>query len=283
MSDELFAFVLMPFSNEFRDIYQLGIKDPLGPLNIRAERVDEQAFHEETILQRIYNQIDAADFIIADMTGRNPNVFYEVGYAHAKEKLCVLLTASAEDIPFDLKHHRHIIYQPAVLRDLKERITAECTMIVDKLKERRKGLAVTITTGYAGLEKTKYSAKGEVEIHFDITNNADRPFDVQAMYFYTGNGWSFSQEGAVCASTKSDIPIFAQRHFVKPPMTKFAARTAWARATILGRKTLATTFKGEPLLDAYSVAGTVLLRLQTNVGIADHEVLLKVSFDEIPF
>jgi hypothetical protein len=70
MTKKLFAFVLMPFSSEFRDIYHLGIKDPLELLNIHAERVDEQAFHEETILQSVYNQIEAADFIIADGTQR---------------------------------------------------------------------------------------------------------------------------------------------------------------------------------------------------------------------
>ncbi len=283
MSEELFAFVLMPFSDEFRDTYQLGIKDPLSQLNIRAERVDEQAFHEETILQRIYNQIDAADLIIADMTGRNPNVFYETGYAHAKGKPCVLLTESAEDIPFDLKHHRHIIYKSTAVRDLKERLTAECTVLVDKLKERRKGLAVTVASDYGFLEKGKYIAKGEVDIHFDITNSTNRSLDVQAMYFYTGDGWKFVQDRAVCPSTKSDIRQFSVRHFVKPPMTKFAPRTAWARATVSGTKTLATAYKGEELLDNYSINGTVLLRLETNVGIADHRSVLKVTFDEFPF
>lgn len=45
------------------------------------------------------------------MTGRNPNVFYEVGYAHALDKLTVLLTRNADDIPFDLKHFPHIVYE----------------------------------------------------------------------------------------------------------------------------------------------------------------------------
>ncbi|WP_441256404.1 hypothetical protein AB7Z32_20060 [Bradyrhizobium sp. 482_C4_N1_1] len=84
-----FAFVLMPFASDFDDIYKVGIKSIADELGIVAERVDEQIF-SETMLERIYRQIDAADFIIADMSGRNPNVFYEVGYAHARGKLCTL-------------------------------------------------------------------------------------------------------------------------------------------------------------------------------------------------
>jgi hypothetical protein len=44
------------------------------------------------------------------MTGRNPNVFYEVGYAHALGKIVLLLTQNTADIPFDLQHHPHTIY-----------------------------------------------------------------------------------------------------------------------------------------------------------------------------
>lgn len=106
----MFAFVLMPFDPKFDDIYTLGVKETAKKLGITAERIDEQIFHKENILERVYNQINSADFIISDMTDRNPNVFYETGYAHAKGKLCLLLTSNADDIPFDLKHHRHIIY-----------------------------------------------------------------------------------------------------------------------------------------------------------------------------
>jgi nucleoside 2-deoxyribosyltransferase len=108
--EKLFAFVLMPFEARFDDVYRLGIKAAVEELGMIATRVDEQVFHKEGILERICNQIDAADFIIADMSGRNPNVFYEVGYAHAKQKTCILLTADAADIPFDLKHQRHIVW-----------------------------------------------------------------------------------------------------------------------------------------------------------------------------
>ncbi|ASY56373.1 hypothetical protein [Sinorhizobium sp. CCBAU 05631] len=97
-----FAFVLMPFAPEFDDIYKLGIQKLAEEKGVVAERVDEQIY-SETMLERIYRQIDAADFIIADLTGRNPNVFYEIGFAHARQKMCTLLTQNAEDIPFDLK------------------------------------------------------------------------------------------------------------------------------------------------------------------------------------
>lgn len=63
MTDKLFAFVLMPFGTDSDDIYKLGIKDVAKSLEVIAERVDEQSF-SETILERIYRQIDSADFII---------------------------------------------------------------------------------------------------------------------------------------------------------------------------------------------------------------------------
>lgn len=78
-----FVFVLMPFAQEFDDIYKFGIKGAAQEVGAYAERVDEQMF-VEGILERIFNQISKADVIVADMTGRNPNVFYEVGYAHAR-------------------------------------------------------------------------------------------------------------------------------------------------------------------------------------------------------
>lgn len=104
-----FVFVLMPFSDTFGDIYELGIKAACKEADAYCERVDEQIF-DGNILERVYNQIAKADVIVAEMTGRNPNVFYEVGYAHALNKRVILLTQNADDIPFDLKQFPHIVY-----------------------------------------------------------------------------------------------------------------------------------------------------------------------------
>jgi hypothetical protein len=104
-----FVFVLMPFDPQFADIYKFGIKGAAEDVGAYAERLDEQLFGEG-MLDRIFNQISKADVIVADMSGRTPNVFYEVGYAHALGKVVLLLTQKAGDIPFDLKHRQHTVY-----------------------------------------------------------------------------------------------------------------------------------------------------------------------------
>lgn len=100
----------MPFKEEFDDIYNLGILPACKGAGAYCERVDKQIFLE-SIVERVYNQIAKADIVVADMSDKNPNVFYETGYAHALGKRTILLTQRAEDIPFDLKHSPHVIYK----------------------------------------------------------------------------------------------------------------------------------------------------------------------------
>lgn len=110
----------MPFSSVFEDAYRLAIKPACEAAGAYTERVDEQIF-SGSILERIYNQISKADLVVADLSERNPNVFYEVGYAHAIGKTTILLTRNTEDIPFDLKHFPHIIYGGS-LATLREKL-----------------------------------------------------------------------------------------------------------------------------------------------------------------
>lgn len=104
-----FIFVLIPFNPDFNDIYEFGIKGAANEIGAYAERVLDQKY-TGGVLDRIYNQINKADVIVADMTGKSPNVFYEVGYAHALGKIVLLVTKNVNDIPFDLKHRPHIEY-----------------------------------------------------------------------------------------------------------------------------------------------------------------------------
>ncbi len=139
MSDQpIFAFVLMPFDEKFNDIYKYGIKETANKIGIKAERVDEQMY-SEGMLTRIYSQIDQAHLIITDMTGRNPNVFYEVGYAHAKNKICLHLTQESIDIPFDLQHQRHIIYKGSI-EILKEKLLENLIWAKEQIEKNRNNI-----------------------------------------------------------------------------------------------------------------------------------------------
>lgn len=123
-SPKPFVFVLMPFNEDFDDVYKAGIKPACVNAGAYCERVDEQQY-EGRILDRIYNQIGKADVIVADMTGQNPNVFYEVGYAHALNKRVILLTEDVGHIPFDLNQFLHIVYEGEIHKlkeDLRERV-----------------------------------------------------------------------------------------------------------------------------------------------------------------
>ena len=109
------VFVLMPFAKRFDERYRLGIKEPLEAFGIRCERVDEMDFTGD-IVEKVFLAIHEASVLVADMTGKNPNVFYEVGYAHALGKKVVLATERVADIPFDLRGQRHIVYGRSILR-----------------------------------------------------------------------------------------------------------------------------------------------------------------------
>jgi nucleoside 2-deoxyribosyltransferase len=120
---------------KIRDIYEYGIKAAATDLSLRSDRVDEIEFTDAILIQ-VFNSIQRADIVIADMTGRNPNVFYEVGYAHALAKRVVLLTQNAADIPFDLKGHNHIVYGGSI-KTLRERLTRRLEAIVRELQTPR--------------------------------------------------------------------------------------------------------------------------------------------------
>jgi nucleoside 2-deoxyribosyltransferase len=278
----MFAFVLMPFDQKFDDIYKLGIKETAEQLGINAERVDEQIFHQENILERIYNQIIAADFIIADMTGRNPNVFYETGYAHAKGKICLLLTSNADDIPFDLKHHRHIIYGSSI-QNLRQFLKNELTWIKAQVENKKTIISLVLGKATGNLEKTKYIAEAEVDLYFDLNNktSATSP-EIDSIYFYTGAGWRYSQDGQECPSTSSDVVDFQTRHFIKPPVRRLNGGS-WAQVKISGKKTVASAFGGEILKDSYRLSGRSLVRVMTTEGAFDYLIELDVNADYLPF
>lgn len=103
------AFVIMPFDPEFEAVYSDLIKPPLENAGFEVQRADS-LMNQQNILKDIIRQIAHADLIIAELTALNPNVFYELGIAHALRRRTVLLTQSIDDLPFDLRSYRVISY-----------------------------------------------------------------------------------------------------------------------------------------------------------------------------
>jgi hypothetical protein len=95
---------------DLKPIYEDHIKKVAAEIGLDAGRADD-FFLNGSIITDIWSAINAAKFIIADCTGRNPNVFYEIGVAHAIGKDTILISKSIEDVPFDLRHLRVIIYE----------------------------------------------------------------------------------------------------------------------------------------------------------------------------
>jgi hypothetical protein len=277
-----FAFVLMPFDAKFQDIYKFGIQAVAAEKGVLAERVDEQTY-SETILERIYRQIENADFVVADMTGRNPNVFYEVGYAHAKDKLVTLLTQSADDIPFDLRHHRHIVYDGSI-QTLRQKLAVEIEWLKGEL-EKRSATAFTIELRRvsADLKKDDWTADATLELVFDMHNRTKRKSpDIEAIYLHSGENWSFKQAGDDCPSTVPEPGGVGRRHFIRPPVPRLSPG-AWAQVTVVGSKRMWAKWTGDELKDSYPIAGYMIFEIATSEGIFREKINITTKAEEIPF
>jgi hypothetical protein len=104
------VFVAMPFSEEFEDVYQFGIYDVIRRSGFVCERVDEKAI-AGSIVDYIREGIEAAEFVVADLSGERPNVYLEVGYAWGLKRKVLLLARDGTRLHFDLSHHKCIFYK----------------------------------------------------------------------------------------------------------------------------------------------------------------------------
>jgi hypothetical protein len=104
------VFVAMPFSEEFQDIYEFGIYEPIRRCGYICERVDEPLFTGD-ILQRITERISTAEFVIAELTGARANVYLEVGYAWGKNVPVITVAREGEKLHFDVITTRCIFYR----------------------------------------------------------------------------------------------------------------------------------------------------------------------------
>ncbi|MFX0077225.1 MAG: hypothetical protein ACFE96_17410 [Candidatus Hermodarchaeota archaeon] len=123
------VFVLMPFSEAFNSIYAKGIKRAFEELKAdwHVIRADEDLTLPENIC-KVCKSIQEAGVIVADLTDRNPNVFFELGLAFGLEKRYILLSQDY-DLPFDMRTFNVIVYAPKKIAVLKQNIKQTLTAL----------------------------------------------------------------------------------------------------------------------------------------------------------
>ena len=103
MADRPKVFVITPFSENFLALYK-ELKHVFARDFDFSNAGDLD--NQQNILKDIVEGIYQADVVIADLTGLNPNVFYELGLSHAMNKKVIIITQNIVELPFDIKSYR---------------------------------------------------------------------------------------------------------------------------------------------------------------------------------
>ncbi|UCF92114.1 MAG: hypothetical protein JSW39_28255 [Desulfobacterales bacterium] len=129
------CFVVMPFASELDFVYKV-IKSTVEDYGFNCVRADEILI-SEPVVEDVKEKISGADLVIVDFTNKNPNVYYEAGLADAWKKKWIVIAQSSDDLTFDVRHIRTILYSNTMGADIQ-------------LREKLSG-AIEETTGFRRL------------------------------------------------------------------------------------------------------------------------------------
>ncbi|WP_186309320.1 hypothetical protein [Pseudomonas oryzihabitans] len=130
--DQLQLSAMMPFGGGFHGTYQ-AIRAAAARNGMQCDRADT-IWQNEAIIDDVAHLIDRSRIVVVDCTGRNANVYYELGLAHAWGKEVILITQSAADIPFDIQHIRYLQYYPndQGIQGLEDRLSERIAAILNR-------------------------------------------------------------------------------------------------------------------------------------------------------
>ena len=180
-----FCFVIQPYDHgKFDKRYREIIKPALESCGLRPYRVDED-FQVNVPILAIQDKISAASLIVAEITTDSPNVWFELGYALAKEKPLILICSDERSakIPFDIRHRNIFRYQTGSASDF-ERFRQELeSRIRAKMPARNETESDSLTPAelYAlrfisSDQMTPFAMTAEVKIAADLSNR-NMPLD----------------------------------------------------------------------------------------------------------
>lgn len=109
--DPKLVAVMMPFDGAFSPVYE-AIRTAVADVGLECKRADD-IWVSDHVMEDVISLLWGARVVIADLTGKNPNVLYEAGIAHSLGRDTIQIAQSADDIPFDLRGLRSVEYTPS--------------------------------------------------------------------------------------------------------------------------------------------------------------------------
>jgi hypothetical protein len=185
ISDPGLCFVLMPFAAGFDAAWD-SVRNTVegNPFNLLCRRADDIASPGH-VMTSVLENIGRSRLLIAELSGQNPNVFYELGIAHSvKDPAQVILIASdISAIPFDLRHLRCIVYGGDLAK-----LSSSLTTTLTELGVRQYRL--DLSEGEVGRVPARLTGDDhclyEVEIRVDYIGDDGVKFGLRLLRYTTG-------------------------------------------------------------------------------------------------
>lgn len=262
------CFVVMPFNPLFQSEYENIIQPALTELDIECIRGDE-IYSKQRIMDDIWASIRSCRFVLAELTGRNPNVLYEIGLAHAIGKPVIVITRNGDDVPFDLKDLRYLFYDvndPFWGENLKKGIQSLVKKVMENpdLEKYLEGITKSESTKF---QKSNQANKKETPVDDikNISGNWTGSFNLNGHHNVTLN---ISQDGkrlsanCVVSMSLGDEPDVVQQ---------IMAGTIYKEKAIL--KGVNYSFVKRVLLDNYNLDSFEFTEIEDNIivgVVSDH-------------
>ena len=137
---QTYVYVIMPLLEIWSEAVWNTIRATMLELGYACVRADEQ--RGQNVMEDIRRGLSSAALVIADVTGRNCNVYFELGFADALHRRIILLTQDPADVVFIAKEYRYILYsapsQPRALRREMHKLAAELRSTVEWIRANEK-------------------------------------------------------------------------------------------------------------------------------------------------